>query len=183
MNMVSDFNLPTERVLILINNGGLMNKRDEPAEHEYQDIQFMREALAEAKRAAAKGEVPVGAVVAVAGKIVARTHNLRETSGDPTAHAEILALRRAAKAKKHWRLTEATLYVTLEPCPMCTGAMVLARIKRLVYGAADPKAGAAGSLMDLARDTRLNHRIEVTSSVLAVECGKILTDFFKERRN
>ncbi len=147
-----------------------------------EDLFFMREALAEAGRAAVLGEVPIGAVVVSEGWIIGRAHNLRETGGDPTAHAEILALREAASQKRHWRLTGATLYVTLEPCPMCAGALVQARIGRLVFGAFDPKAGAAGSLMNIPQDTRLNHQVEVTTGVMAEECGKILKEFFKERR-
>ena len=146
------------------------------------DCRFMREALAEADQAARIGEVPIGAVLVRNDQIIARAHNLRETSGDPTAHAEILALREAAETQRHWRLTGTTLYVTLEPCPMCAGALVQARVERLVYGAADPKAGATGSLMNLVQDDRLNHRVEVTSGVLATECGTILKEFFRERR-
>ena len=142
----------------------------------------MREALIEAAQAAAAGEIPVGAVLVSRERIVSRTHNRREASGDPTAHAEILALREAAALQKHWRLAEATLYVTLEPCPMCAGALVQARVKRLVYGASDPKAGAAGSLMNIVADARLNHRVEVTSGILAEECGRILKEFFQKRR-
>ena len=146
------------------------------------DCWFMREALAEADQAARIGEVPIGAVLVRNDQIIARAHNLRETSGDPTAHAEILVLREAAGAQRHWRLTGTTLYVTLEPCPMCAGALVQARVERLVYGAADPKAGVVGSLMNLVQDDRLNHRVEVTSGVLATECGTILKEFFRERR-
>lgn len=146
------------------------------------DIFFMNEALQEAKNAELIGEVPIGAIIVFDGKIVARAHNLRETTGDPTGHAEIIAIRKAAAAKQHWRLSEMTLYVTLEPCPMCAGAMVQSRIKRLVFGAMDPKAGAVGSLMNLLQDERLNHRVEVTSGILAVECGRILKDFFRKRR-
>jgi tRNA(adenine34) deaminase len=146
------------------------------------DIVFMREALVEAEKAADLGEVPVGAVIVRDGAIIARAHNLRETTGDPTAHAELLVLQKVAKISKHWRLTGMELYVTLEPCTMCGGAMVLARIDRLIYGASDPKAGAAGSLMNVVQDGRLNHRVEVSAGILADECGKILKDFFKERR-
>lgn len=142
----------------------------------------MKEALREAEAAAMLGEVPVGAVIVADGQIVARSHNLRETTGDPTAHAELLALRAAAQVKKHWRLTNMSLYVTLEPCPMCAGALVLARINRVVYGAKDPKAGAGGSLMNILQDQRLNHQLAVTAGVLAVECGQLLSDFFKRRR-
>lgn len=142
----------------------------------------MREALRQAEIGALAGEVPVGAVIVADGRIIARSHNLRETNGDPTAHAEILALRAAAQFREDWRLTNMTLYVTLEPCPMCAGALVLARIQRVVYGAADPKAGAAGSLMDILRDSRLNHQVMVTSGILATECGEVLRAFFKRRR-
>ncbi len=146
------------------------------------DEAFMREALAEARAAAGQGEVPVGAVVVLAGEIIGRGRNLRETTGDPTAHAEMVAIREAAGRVGCWRLEGATLYVTLEPCAMCAGAMVLARIRRLVYGARDPKAGAAGSLMDIVRDRRLNHRLEVTEGVLEADCGGILREFFRCRR-
>lgn len=143
---------------------------------------FMREAITEAIKAAREGEVPIGAVIVFDNQIIARAHNLRETNGDPTAHAEILVLREAASLKKHWRLSGTTLYTTLEPCPMCAGAMVMARTKRLVYGASDPKAGAAGSLMNIVQDPRLNHRLEVTGGVLEEECRELLKDFFRERR-
>lgn len=146
------------------------------------DEYFMREALKEAEKARAIGEVPVGAVIVSNGEIIARAYNLRETTGDPTNHAEVLVIRKAAAIKKHWRLSDVTLYVTLEPCPMCAGAIILARIKRLVYGALDPKSGATGSLMNLVQDERLNHRVEVTSGILQGECGTILKDFFRERR-
>lgn len=143
---------------------------------------FMREAITEAIKAAREGEVPIGAVIVFDNQIIARAHNLRETNGDPTAHAEILVLREAASLKKHWRLPGTTLYTTLEPCPMCAGALVMARTKRLVYGASDPKAGAAGSLMNIVQDPRLNHRLEVTGGVLEEECRELLKDFFRERR-
>ncbi|WP_132012525.1 tRNA adenosine(34) deaminase TadA [Hydrogenispora ethanolica] len=146
------------------------------------DERYMREALAQAAEAGSIGEIPIGAIVVREDRIVARAHNLREQSGDPTAHAEILALREAAAAQSHWRLADATLYSTLEPCPMCAGALVQARVKRLVFGAADPKAGATGSLMNIVQDPRLNHRVEVTSGILAEECGKILKEFFQKRR-
>ncbi|HOJ77246.1 MAG TPA: tRNA adenosine(34) deaminase TadA [Bacillota bacterium] len=146
------------------------------------DISFMREALKEAEVASKLGEVPVGAVIVVDNSIIARGHNLRELTGDPTAHAEIVAIRKAAEVRKHWRLTDMTLYVTLEPCPMCAGAIVQARIDRLVFGAYDPKSGAAGSLMNILQDKRLNHQLEVTAGILADDCGKILKDFFKDRR-
>ena len=146
------------------------------------DQGFMIEALQEARKAAALDEVPIGAIIVCEGKIIAWGYNQREQSGDPTAHAEIVAIRAAAEIRKHWRLAGTTLYTTLEPCPMCAGAMIQARIERLVYGAADPKAGAAGSLMNLVQDLRLNHRLEVTTGVLQEECGQLLRDFFRERR-
>ncbi len=143
---------------------------------------FMHEALQEASRAALAGEVPVGAVLVRDGAILGRGHNLRETTGDPTDHAEIVALRQAAARAGGWRLEGATLYVTLEPCPMCAGALVLARVARLVFGARDPKAGACGSLMDIVRDPRLNHRLEVTEGVLEAQCAEILRAFFRRLR-
>ena len=146
------------------------------------DVRWMRRALVQARAAEAEDEVPVGAVVVVDGVVVAEAYNRPRSLNDPTAHAEILALRAAAHALGAQWLNGATLYVTLEPCAMCAGAMVLARIERLVYGAADPKAGMAGSLEDLPRDERLNHRVEVTSGVLADEAGSLLTDFFRARR-
>jgi len=142
----------------------------------------MAEALAEAQRAAAEGEVPIGAVLVVEGRIAGRGRNARERLRDPTAHAEILALQEAARTLGRWRLTGSTMYATLEPCPMCAGALVNARVDRLVYGVADPKAGAVDTLFDLVRDARLNHRIAVTSGVLAEECGAMLREFFRERR-
>jgi len=142
----------------------------------------MAEALAEARRAAAEGEVPIGAVLVVEGRIAGRGRNARERLRDPTAHAEILALQEAARTLGRWRLTGSTIYATLEPCPMCAGALVNARVDRLVYGVADPKAGAVDTLFDVVRDARLNHRITVTSAVLAEECGAVLREFFRERR-
>jgi tRNA(adenine34) deaminase len=146
------------------------------------DDRLMRLALEEARAAGAEGDVPVGAVVARGDEVVARVGNAREREQDPTAHAEILALRQAARAVGSWHLEGCTLYVTLEPCAMCAGAVVLARIDRLVLGAADPKAGFAGSLGDIVRDGRLNHEVEVTVGVLAEECGEVLRAFFAERR-
>jgi len=142
----------------------------------------MVEALAEARLAAAEGEVPIGAVVVADGRIVGRGRNARERLNDPTAHAEILALHEASQELGRWRLSGATMYATLEPCPMCAGALVNARIDRLVYGVADPKAGAVDTLFDLVRDPRLNHRVRVESGILAEECGEILRQFFRERR-
>ena len=142
----------------------------------------MRLALAEASAAAAHGDVPVGAVVVVAGEVVASRHNERELRGDPTAHAEILALRRAAAALGSWRLCDAELYVTMEPCPMCAGALVNARLKRLYFGCDDPKAGAVRTLYTLVDDPRLNHRVEVVPGVLAAEGAALLRAFFSRLR-
>jgi len=142
----------------------------------------MRLALAEATRAASHGDVPVGAVAVVDGRVVSARHNEREIGGDPTAHAEILALRDAAAALGTWRLGDVTLVVTLEPCVMCAGALVAARVGRLVFGATDPKAGACGSLYQLCADPRLNHELPVTADVLAAECGVVLAEFFAARR-
>jgi tRNA(adenine34) deaminase len=146
------------------------------------DETWMAEALIEARTAAGEGEVPIGSVVVFEGRIVGRGRNARERLRDPTAHAEILALQEASRALGRWRLTGATIYATLEPCPMCAGALVNARIDRLVYGVPDPKAGAAGTLFDVPRDPRLNHRVTVDTGVMAKECGEILTDFFRSRR-
>jgi len=147
------------------------------------DHDAMGAALREAGLALAAGEVPVGAVVlSPTGAVLVSAHNLREASADPTAHAEVLALRRAGEALGDWQLTGCTLVVTLEPCTMCAGALVLARIRRLVFGAWDGKAGAAGSLWDVVRDRRLNHRPEVLAGVRADECAELLTRFFAERR-
>lgn len=146
------------------------------------DLEWMRQALVMAREALAIGEVPVGAVVVRSGRIVSQAFNLRETRHDPTAHAERLALTRAGRALGTWRLDGCTLYVTLEPCPMCAGAIVQSRIDRVVYGASDPKAGACDSLYRLVSDPRFNHRADVTSGILKDDCGEILTQFFRERR-
>jgi len=146
------------------------------------DERMMGLALVEARAAIAAGDVPIGALVARGDEVLGRAGNARERDRDPTAHAEILALRRAASRADTWHLEGATLYVTLEPCAMCSGAIVLSRVDRLVFGAADPKAGFAGSLGDLVRDPRLNHAVEVTSGVLADECGELLRAFFADRR-
>lgn len=146
------------------------------------DTIFMGEALKEAKKALKKGEVPIGAVLVVEGKVVARGRNERETKHDPSAHAELIAIRKASRKLGSWRLSGATLYVTLEPCLMCIGAIVLARIDRLVFGAFDPKAGAVGSLYDISKDKRLNHRVEVTTGVMGEESGRLLKDFFSDLR-
>jgi tRNA(adenine34) deaminase len=143
----------------------------------------MRQAIEEAERAPATGDVPVGAVVVGPdGDVVATACNEREATGDPTAHAEVLAMRAAAQVRGQWRLSGCTLVVTLEPCTMCAGALVLARVDRVVYGATDPKAGAAGSLWDVVRDRRLNHRPEVVAGVLEPECAAVLRAFFADRR-
>jgi len=142
----------------------------------------MREALREAERAAARGEVPVGSVVVRDGAILSRAHNLRETAQDPTAHAELIACRAAAARIGSWRLEGCTVYVTLEPCPMCAGMLVNARVEAVVWGADDPKAGATRTLYTLGDDPRLNHRYECVGGVLAVECGAVLKDFFAALR-
>jgi tRNA(adenine34) deaminase len=142
----------------------------------------MRIALEEASTAAGHGDVPIGAVALVDGAVVARRHNERELTGDPTAHAEVLCLQDAAAARGDWRLDGLTLVVTLEPCPMCAGALWAARVDRLVYGAADPKAGATGSLYNLCADPRLNHEVQVTHGVLADQSAEMLQAFFAERR-
>lgn len=146
------------------------------------DEQWMREAIAEAQLAAAAEEVPIGAVAVVAGAVAGRAHNARERTHNPLGHAELLLIEQLAKERKSWRLEEATVYVTCEPCLMCAGAMLQARIPRVVFGCADPKAGAMGSLYDVAHDSRLNHRIEVSPGVLAEECGALLTAFFRRLR-
>ena len=146
------------------------------------DAALMGIAIEEAKLATAHGDVPVGALVVIDGRIVARRHNEREASNDPTAHAELLAVRDAAVAIGSWRLTDATVVVTLEPCPMCAGALQQARIGRVVFGAADMKAGACGSLYSLGSDPRLNHEFATTHGVRAEECAQLLTDFFVARR-
>jgi tRNA(adenine34) deaminase len=143
---------------------------------------FMREAIAEASLAFQKGDVPVGAVAVRDGQIIGRGHNRKEESKDPTAHAEMMALREAARALGGWRLIGVTLYCTMEPCPMCAGAMVQARLPRLVYAVEDPKAGAAGSVVDLLRNERLNHRVEVIAGVLAEEAEELTQEFFQRLR-
>ncbi len=140
-------------------------------------------AIERARLAIDHGDVPVGAVIVRDGAVIAARGNERELTGDPTAHAEMLAIRDAAEVVGHWRLDDCTMVVTLEPCPMCAGAMVNARMERLVYGATDPKAGAAGSLMNLVADPRLNHRIPVVSGVAADRCGALLVEFFAARRS
>ena len=146
------------------------------------DMQFMQEAITSAKKAELQGEVPVGAVVVYEGKIVATGHNQPIAQHDPTAHAEIAALRAAAEALGNYRLPGCTLYVTLEPCAMCAGAMLHARLARVVYGAADPKTGACGSVINLFAEEKLNHHTTITGGVMAEECGQLLRDFFIQRR-
>ncbi len=154
----------------------------EPSISEPNQVEWMRLALREAEQALAEDEVPVGAVIVHRGRVIASAHNQREQLRDPTAHAETIAITQAAGALDSWRLDECTLYVTLEPCAMCAGAIVLARLPRVVYGAADPKAGAATSLYRLLDDPRLNHRAEVIAGVLAEPCGAILSRFFAAKR-
>ena len=152
------------------------------SEHAVDDEQLMRLALEEARRCLDHDDVPIGAVVSRDGEVLAAAGNEREVANDPTAHAEILALRAAAAGVGSWRLDGCTLTVTLEPCAMCAGAAVLSRLDRVIFGAADPKAGFAGSLGNLLQDPRLNHAVAVTDGVLAEECGELLRTFFRERR-
>jgi tRNA(adenine34) deaminase len=147
-----------------------------------EDIYFMKMALEEASLAYDEGEVPVGAVLIKDGKVIAKTHNQRETSKDPSGHAEIIALRYGSQLGKNWRLTDSTLYVTKEPCIMCAGAMVNARLGRLVYGCKDEKGGAVDSLYSILSDKRLNHQVEVVSDILEEECSEILKRFFRSHR-
>ena len=149
-----------------------------PKDDEY----FMRLALREAERAVEHGDVPIGAVLVRDGELLSAAHNERERRQDPTAHAEIVALREAARAAGSWRVLDTTLYVTLEPCAMCAGAIVLARVPRVRYGASDPKAGACGSVLDVLAEPRLNHRPEVQGGLLGEECGELLSEFFASRR-
>lgn len=146
------------------------------------DTKYMDLALEQAAKAAQMDEIPIGAVLVKGGRVLALNHNRREELKDATAHAEILVIREACRVLGGWRLPGCTLYVTLEPCPMCTGALVQARVERLVYGAADPKGGAAGTLYNIARDERLNHRLAVTGGVLEEQCAALLQDFFRARR-
>ena len=142
----------------------------------------MGKAISQARRAEAKGEVPIGAVLVKGGVVIARGHNLRESSQDPAAHAELIAIRKAARKLSSWRLTGATLYVTLEPCTMCMGAIILSRLERVVFGSHDPKGGAAGSLYDLSNDARLNHSVRLTPGVRGEETSALLSNFFSELR-
>ena len=147
-----------------------------------KDLFFMTLALQEAKRAAEIDEVPIGAVVVKDDEVISKAHNLRETLQDATAHAELLAIKEACEVLGTWRLIGCTLYVTLEPCPMCAGAIILSRVDKLVFGAKDPKGGACGSVVNLTADDRFNHRPEVVEGVMAKECGKILKAFFQGKR-
>lgn len=153
-------------------------REDERAE----DLTFMQMALEEAARAPAVGEVPIAALVVHEGRVLAQTHNYRESWQDPTAHAEVIAIRAAAAALSTWRLTGATLYVTVEPCAMCTGAIILARIPRVVFGAWDPKGGACGSVFDLTNEPHLNHRVEIVGGLLEEESQALLQQFFRQLR-
>ena len=157
--------------------GEMMSERFFP-----RDEYFMRLAIREAERALEHEDVPIGAVLARGGEAVALAHNERELRQDPTAHAETIALREAARALGSWRVLDSVLYVTLEPCAMCAGAIVLARVPRVVFGAGDPKAGACGSVLDVLGEPRLNHRPEVAGGLLAPECGALLSEFFASRR-
>lgn len=146
------------------------------------DMDYMGLALEEAKKAYTIGEVPIGAIIVKDGEVIAAAHNLRETGHDATAHAEVMVIRQACEKIGHWRLTGATLYVTIEPCPMCAGALVMSRVARLVYGAADYKAGAVESLFNITNHSGLNHRMEVTAGVREEECRSLMKEFFRERR-
>jgi len=149
---------------------------------EQNDEKWMQEAIAEALKAEQIGEVPIGAVIVKDNEIIGRGYNLRETRLDPTAHAEMVAIRNACEQLEAWRLLDCTLYVTLEPCPMCAGAIVQSRVKRVVYGTSDPKAGCAGTLMNLLQEPRFNHETELTSGILQQECASLLTQFFRKLR-
>jgi len=149
---------------------------------EESDEKYMLEAIKEAKKAEQIGEVPIGAIIVLNGEIIARAHNLREKNQNSLAHAELLAIDLACQKLGTWRLEDAVLYVTLEPCPMCSGAIVLSRIKKVVYGAKDPKGGCAGTLMNLLQDSRFNHQSELVSGVLEKETGELLSDFFRNLR-
>ena len=157
-------------------------ERASPSNDEGDDVEFMRLALAEAYLALAHDDVPIGAVAVAGGGVVASAHNERELRSDPTAHAEVLALRAAARHLGRWRLQDVTVYSTVEPCPMCAGALVAARVFRVVYGAPDEKAGAAYSLYNILQDPRLNHECRLTTGVLAEDCAAVIQEFFRARR-
>lgn len=161
-----------------MNIGKIERSAEEITIHEY----WMREAIAEARKAEALGEVPIGAVIVRHGEIIGRGYNLRETTMDSTAHAEMVAIREASAALNSWRLLDCQLYVTLEPCPMCAGAMVQSRVPLTVYGTTDPKAGCAGTLMNLLEEPRFNHRTEIIQGILQEECAELLTSFFRRLR-
>jgi tRNA(adenine34) deaminase len=171
--MNNNFPLDNERKFL---KGGYGKMED-------QDKLFMLEAIKEAKKAEELDEVPIGAIIVKDGQIIARAHNLRETQQMSTAHAELLAIDQACRETGFWRLEDTCLYVTLEPCPMCSGAIILSRVKRVVYGASDPKGGCAGTLMNLLDDSRFNHQSEVVKGVLEQECGQLLSDFFRKIRD
>ncbi len=156
---------------------------DEFLSADYDDLYGMKMALLEAGKAHALGEVPVGAVILKDGKVIGKGHNLKETLGDPTAHAEMIAIREAARYVTGWRVLESTMYVTLEPCPMCAGAIVMARIPRLVVGTRDPRTGACGSLWNIVCDPRLNHQVDIKFDVMEEECRKLLESFFRDLRS
>jgi tRNA(adenine34) deaminase len=158
----------------------MKEKGAEPLEN--QDEYFMKEAILEAKKAEELNEVPIGAVIVIDGEIISRAHNLRESNQSAVAHAELIAIDKACKEIGSWRLEGASLYVTLEPCPMCSGAIILSRVKRVVYGASDPKGGCAGTFMNLLQDERFNHQSEVTKGILEEECSQMLSQFFRELR-
>jgi tRNA(adenine34) deaminase len=149
---------------------------------ENPDLKYMKMALEEAKKAGELGEIPIGAVLVYEGKVIARAHNMREDWQDATAHAEVIVIRNACEKLKKWRLTGATLYVTIEPCPMCAGAIVMSRISRLVYGSEDSKAGACGSLFNIVNNEGLNHEVETVCGVCSEECRDLMKNFFKKRR-
>lgn len=151
-------------------------------EQNYEDEFFMNEAIIEAKKAEEIEEVPIGAVIVLEGEIISRAHNLRESEQNAVAHAELLAIEHACKKLGTWRLEDAVLYVTLEPCPMCSGAIILSRIRKVVYGARDPKGGCAGTLMNLLQDERFNHQCQVVDGVLENDCGDLLSNFFRKVR-
>jgi tRNA(adenine34) deaminase len=168
--------------LLLIDHHPSITDPPMTTEAQPQDITFIRAALDEAAKAIAIGEVPIAALIVQQDKILSQSHNYRETWQDPTAHAEVIVIREAAKSLGSWRLNETTLYVTVEPCAMCLGAIILARIPRLVFGAYDPKAGACGSVLDFTKEARLNHRIEVVGGLLENESQALIQQFFKQLR-
>jgi tRNA(adenine34) deaminase len=158
-------------------------EQPDPVKKIFNSEHWMREALREAQKSACRMEIPVGAVLVLNNKIVARGHNLSEKKHDFLQHAELLVLQKASRKIRRWKIQEAELYVTLEPCAMCAGAIILSRVKKVIYGARDPKAGADGSAADVLNNSRINHRVQVEAGVLAAECGTILTEFFKKIRN